>query len=432
MSPREIRRIAGLLRARLPELKLQEVEDPRAYARKWRVPQILGTVLLGLLAGCRSLGETEELTGRLSVSFRRLLGIPRRLADTTMRDFLCRVSIEDLRTCLHRIVWAAHRRKALHTDLPFQVVAMDGKVTAIPCLDPRYVQRRTVEEEPEKSYGLMRTVTCTLVSAAGRPCIDAIPIPAATNEVGYFRAAFEQLLEPYPDLFQVVTYDAGALSEVNGRAVVEAGKDYFFRLKGEARFMYKMAEELLDPGDVLAETIDVLGCATTVTRRLVVLPIEGQWSYDRKHSPAESIWTHANTFVRVESVVEREGHAPQRDVRIYVTSLMPTRLSGKQWLELARSHWGVENNSHHTLDVAFEEDDRPWIVADGHGMLAVLILRRIALTLLTLFRSVTQRSEEKRAMPWKSLLSWMRDALVAATQDQIGSLRQRRALPVLG
>ena len=196
--------------------------------------------------------------------------------------------------------------------------------------------------------------------------------------------------------------------------------------------MYKMAEELLDPGDVLAETIDVLGCATTVTRRLVVLPIERQWSYDRKHSPAESIWTHANTFVRVESVVEREGQAPQRDVRIYVTSLMPSRSSGKQWLELARSHWGVENNSHHTLDVAFEEDDRPWIVADGHGMLAVLILRRIALTLLTLFRSVTQRSEEKRAMPWKSLLSWVRDALVAATHEHLTALRKRRAIPAMG
>ncbi len=432
MSPRLIRRMAGVLAARLPELGLEKVEDPRAYARKWSVPQLLGSVLLGLLAGCRSLGEVEVLGSRISISIRRLLGLPGRMADTTMRDFLCKVEIDALRRCLHRLVRAAHRRKALRSELPFHVVAMDGKVTALPCLDRRYVQRRVLEEEPEKSYGLMRTVSCTLVSAAGRPCIDAIPIPAATNEVGYFQEAFAKLNEAYPRLFQVVTYDAGALSEANGRSVVEAGKDYFFRLKGEERILYKMAAELIDPDDVAAETVDVLGCATTVTRRVVVLPIERQWSYDRKHKPAESIWPHAKSFVRVETEVERRGEVVERDVRVYVTSLEAKTLTCEQWLALARSHWGVENNTHHTLDVAFEEDERPWIVADGHGMLAVLILRRIALTLLGLFRSVTQRSEEKRAMPWKQLLSWVRDTLVAAREEHLEALRARRAVPVMG
>jgi hypothetical protein len=34
----------------------------------------------------------------------------------------------------------------------------------------------------------------------------------------------------------------------------------------------------------------------------------------------------------------------------------------------------------------------------------VAILRRIAYTLLTLFRSVTQRSDERRSAPWKRLM----------------------------
>ena len=33
--------------------------------------------------------------------------------------------------------------------------------------------------------------TSDLVSAAGRPCLDAIPIPAHTNEMGHFKAAFD-------------------------------------------------------------------------------------------------------------------------------------------------------------------------------------------------------------------------------------------------
>jgi hypothetical protein len=67
-------------------------------------------------------------------------------------------------------------------------------------------------------------------------------------------------------------------------------------------------------------------------------------------------------------------------------------------------HWGVENTLH-TLGTAFAEDDRPWIEADPQGMLAMLLLRRIAYTLLALYRAVTLRSDEGRAARWKHLLA---------------------------
>jgi hypothetical protein len=92
---------------------------------------------------------------------------------------------------------------------------------------------------------------------------------------------------------------------------------------------------------------------------------------------------------------------------------------------LVRSHWGVENQNHHTLDTAFAEDDRPWIDTDANGMLAVLLLRRIAYTLLALFRSVTLRSDENRATRWKDLLAWVRDALVTASPGHTMNLRVR-------
>ena len=111
------------------------------------------------------------------------------------------------------------------------------------------------------------------------------------------------------------------------------------------------------------------------------------------------------------------------DDRRYVSSLDPDRLTPAQWLLLVRSHWGVENQCHHTLDTAFAEDDRPWIEADPQGMLAVLLLRRIALTLLALYRAVTLRSDEARATPWKRLFHTMRDVLVAATEGQLEGLR---------
>jgi len=421
MRERTVRRMAGLLRARLPELDLEGVPDPRAREGRWSLAQILRATLLGLMAGCRSLSETEALTATLAPAMRRRLGLPRRLADTTARDALCRVPLEGLRAVLHRAVRAAWRRKALEpVGLPMSVVALDGKATALPTLNHPLVQNHV--EGQVVPFGLARTVTCALVSAAGRPCIDAVPIPAETNEVGHFQAAFKSLVETHGPLFDVVSYDAGGFSRANADAVVAAGKHYLFALKDEHRTMCKLADELLASETVLDRTEDALDNGTTVVRSLRLLRADPSWSYGDGKAPQESVWPHAKAFLSVEYVKVQHGAVLERDDRMYVSSLDPKHLTTAQWLLLVRSHWGVENNNHHTLDTAFAEDDRPWIEADPQGMLAVLLLRRVAYTLLALYRAVTLRSDEHRATPWKALLQSVRDVLIAATEEQLAGL----------
>jgi hypothetical protein len=423
MEGRGLRRRMGLLAARLPELDLDAVADPRAREGKWSLGQILRATLVGLMAGCKGLWDAEQLTANLSVAARRQLGLPRRLADTTARDALCKLSLDELRSALHRLVKAAWRRKALQSTLPVRVVALDGKVTALPCINQRFIQVNHTESG--MPYGLVRTVTAALVSAPGRPCIDAIPIPASTNEMGHFQTAFGSVLETYGGLFDVVTYDAGALSEANGAAVVEANKHYVFRLRGDQRTMYKLATEMLDPADAVERTIDVLDSRTTVTRTLTLVAVDPSWGYGNGKGPDETVWTHARTFLRIDSEKIRDGIVVESEMRMSVSSMVPGRLTPKQWMHLVRAHWGVENNNHHTLDTAFAEDDRPWIEADANGMLAVLILRRIAYTILALYRSVTLRSDEHRSTRWRDLMRSMYDALIAATVEQTMNLRRR-------
>jgi hypothetical protein len=54
------------------------------------------------------------------------------------------------------------------------------------------------------------------------------------------------------------------------------------------------------------------------------------------------------------------------------------------------------------------------------------ILRRIAYTILTLFRSVTQRSDDRRLVPWKSLRVDVFFALVATTEHHLHRLNPTR------
>ena len=426
MEGRRLRRMVGLLSARLPELDLDGVADPRAREGRWSLAQILRAALVGLMAGCKGLWEAEQLTANLSLTARRQLRLKRRLADTTMRDALCKVSLDELRAAQHRVVKAAWRRKALKpVGLPLSVVALDGKVTALPCLNQRFVQ--TQHPEVGLPYGLVRTITAALVSAPGRPCIDAVPVPSDTNEVGHFQAAFASLHATYGGLFDVVSYDAGGFSRANADAVIAAGKDYLFALKDESRTMCRLADEHLSFEPVLHRTEDVLDGRTTVVRSLRLVAADPSWSYGDGKRPHESLWPHAGTFLRIESVKVRDGLAVEQDDRLYVSSLAPKRLTTAQWHLLVRSHWGVENNNHHTFDAVFREDDRPWIEADANGMLAVLLLRRIAYTILALFRSVTLRSDDARATRWRALLAWVRDALVAAQPEHLSNLRLRAA-----
>jgi hypothetical protein len=57
--------------------------------------------------------------------------------------------------------------------------------------------------------------------------------------------------------------------------------------------------------------------------------------------------------------------------------------------------------------------------------LIVALLRRLALNLLALFRSVTQRASERRAIAWKSLMRALALMLVTLSPLDAAGLRAR-------
>jgi predicted transposase YbfD/YdcC len=413
-----------MLAKRLGESRLDEVEDPRdARGRRWSLPALLSGALLGLVAGSRSLKDVEALTDELTPAVARRLGIPRRLPDTTLRDALSMLDPDDLRPLLHATVRSARRRKALDPDdLPFGVVALDGKNTVVPACDDFFAQRQTAGEDAVVA-GAVRTVTATLVSSAARPVVDVTSIPGSTNEMGCFTRALDAVMAVYgrSDLFRLVTYDAGACSKDNAQAVRKHGLHYLFGLKASQPTLYQEAAVWLgsrrsDEAD--ATTSDVHG-DETVVRRL----------YIGEATAAPEGWDHLRTVLRVEmETLDPAGIRTNIENRYFVASLPRSRLTDAQWLLLVRRHWGVET-SHQILDVAFKEDDHPWIEQNPRATVVVMVLRRIAYTLLALWRGVTLRSDEQRNRPWRKVMRDVELALIKATADQLAGLRRHRLAP---
>lgn len=413
------RRIMGMLSTRLREVPLESVTDPRGErGRRWQLPTLLHGVLLGLMAGCKSLAEVETLTADLSPVVRRRLKIGRRIADTTMRDVLTEIDPQEIGQLIARTASLAERRKALlPVGLPLDVVSMDGKATAVEDLDRKYAQTHH-DRDGFGACGLVRTITCTLVSCAARALLEVVPMGAKGNEVGFFETAYRQLLKNHPKRFDVVTYDAGAYSAANAKLVVDSGKHYLFGLKDKRKFMRQKAEQVLGNSTVPEATSEDVLCKKNnvrVVRRLFMAKAP------RGYKSIKSV----RTIFRVQSQkIDGTGKVLEGEDRYFISSMLHTKLAFPEWLELARRHWAVET-SHNILDVSFEEDARPWITHHAQGMLVVLLLRRLAYNLLTLFRSVTQRSEEKKLTPWKTLFRWVAKALEQATEAQLKGLRVR-------
>jgi hypothetical protein len=411
------RRLANLLSVRLQEARLGEVRDDRdPRGRRWGLGVLLKAVVVGIASGAKSLADTEEVTASLSRAMRRKLGIARRV-----RDNLCRVLPDLLVSSLHTLVRAAHRRRALEPDgLPFGVASFDGKGTAIPSSDDWYAQRQT-HDGP--LLGVVRTITVTLTSSHARPCIDVVAIPAHTNETGVFQAALAHAMRAYggKDLFRVITYDAGACSLANAAAVRAHNLHYVFGLTAAQPTLFEEARRWL--GSRSAEIADAItqdhDHGNTVIRRIYIGPA----------TAAPEGWDHLRSVLRIETeTLDASGNQVRIENRYVISSLAADRLTPKQWMLLVRRHWGVET-THQALDVAFQEDDHPWIEQNPRGMLVVAILRRIAYTLLALFRGVTQRSDERRATPWKHLLRAIHMALLLTTDGQLAGLRLRASSP---
>jgi hypothetical protein len=264
----------------------------------------------------------------------------------------------------------------------------------------------------------VRTVTATLTSHPARPVIDLYPIPAPTNEMGAFERALGALYEAYSGLFELICYDAGACSAKNAELVREHGLHYLFALTQAQPTLLDEATRWLGSrtaAEANATSEDVEP-GQVVTRRL----------YLGEAVAAPNGWQSLRTVLRVETeTCEPSGKLIRHDNRYLISSMPQRRLSKEHWLLLVRRRWGVET-AHQILDTAFAEDDHPWIEAHPRAALVVAILRRIAYTLLSLFRSVTQRSGERRAAAWKTLMTDVLFALVTTSTEQLQNLRRHR------
>ena len=211
-SIRRIRRMTGLIKSAFSDDLLNRITDPRStQGRRWKSCfPLLRATLIGLACGCRGFAEVERLTERMSKPARKLAHISRRVPDTTLRDFVKELDVNEVQKLLNVVAYDAGRRKsfAKRQGMPFHALSIDGKYPffKVEGNSSYYAQDRHDKETGEYQGSLLRTLTASLVTAPGRPILNATPVPHHTNEMGAFQKSLGDLVRVFGKQFELVMY----------------------------------------------------------------------------------------------------------------------------------------------------------------------------------------------------------------------------------
>lgn len=188
------------------------ITDPRfARGKVHPLPGVLALVVLGLLAGCRSLSAISR-SGQIHQEVLAPLGLRRSPSVATLRRLRRRVSVAEVRTALAAFARRLHQRRTGRVAVG--VVAVDGKTV------------RGVWEG-ETQLHLLHVHVFAQTSALG---LDQRAVGCALDETVAAQEWVALVAATYPGL-TILTGDALYVEQDLGAAAVAGQRDSLLRLK---------------------------------------------------------------------------------------------------------------------------------------------------------------------------------------------------------
>ena len=353
------------------------------------------------------LRRVEDFNADLGPGARKRLGSSRQISDSTFYRTLSKQKPRGLRETVRNQVRDLVDRKVVANDIfPLGVLSIDGKLLWSSTSHTVDGAKMSIDENSGVVTASLMSVRAVLTSSKVAPCLDVEVIGDKTGEPPAFRELFPRVNEHFGRHFDIVTADAGLTCRENALRVTGVGKWYLFGLKGNQPKLHELAEQMFRdcPGTLKARSDDWRNGAAII-RELHTITVKDVAEIDV--SGIQQLWrVRQQTFVGEKVVAE--------EVRYFISSTPPTRLSPTQQLRLVRLHWCIENGHNWTMDMALLEDDVQPCQANRDAIESIGWLRILGYNLLSAWRAQAPKKDRQPAS-WARCIEQLRDAFVFGT-----------------
>ncbi|MEM1256871.1 MAG: ISAs1 family transposase [Cyanobacteria bacterium P01_H01_bin.21] len=347
----------------------RDLDDPRVdYLVEHRLLDIIGLTICAVICGADSWVDIELYGNAKEEWLRSFLDLPNGIPshDTIARLFAA-LDPEQLQTCFLDWVRSVAQLSA------GEIVAIDGK---------------TLRHSYDSGSGKGAIHMVSAWASQNRLVLGQVKVDTKSNEI----TAIPKLLKMLALHGCIVTIDAMGAQTAIAQQIIEQGGDYVLSLKGNQGNIHEDVAQLfdwtrkIDFKDVPHEFYQTLdsGHGRIEIRRHWLLE-------DVAHLIDADRWPGLKRVGVVEAERRVNAQPPSLEQRYYLLSL-----DGgiERFANAVRSHWGIENQVHWVLDVAFNEDASR--IRKDHAPENLALIRHIALNLLRQDISTKAGTKAKR------------------------------------
>ena len=353
-----------------------ELEDPRSTVnRRHPLVSVVVIALMAVLSGAEGPTAIAKWAATKEEFLLEALdlpnGIPRK---DVFRRVLVLLKPHAFQACFANWLQSLRVRAAAAAGVTQPILAVDGK---------------TARRSHDRGKGLGALHSVSVWAGEFGLSLGQVACAEKSNEI----TAIPELLRLVDIKGAIITIDAMGTQKAIAATIIDGGADYVLALKGNQETLHQAVIDHIDEqldGDLASAREHVTiekGHGREETRTYIQLPAP-------EDLPGFALWKELKSIGIVTSQCLRDGKETI-EVRYYISSL---GVGVKRFAHAVRSHWGIENGCHWSLDITYREDESH--IRNKHLRENFAWLRRLTLSLLKQHPGRESVAMKRRCCGW--------------------------------
>lgn len=356
----------------------EELEDPRSSVnRQHPLTSVVVIALMAVLAGANGPTAIARWAALKEEFLLKTLDLPHGIpGKDVFRRVLMALKPGAFQACFANWLRSLRDAAATATGVRQPVLAVDGK---------------SARRSHDRKNGLGALHSVSVWASEFGLSLGQVACAEKSNEI----TAIPELLRLVDIKGAIITIDAMGTQRAIAGQIIEGGADYVLALKGnQGRLHQGVIDHILGEWEddfagakARHHQTEEVGHGRRETRTYIQMPVP-------RGLPGLELWAGLKSIGVVISECVRDGKVTD-EVRYYISSLA---VGVKRFAHAIRSHWGIENSCHWSLDMTYREDESR--IRDEHLRENFAWLNRLTLSLLKQHPGRESVAMKRRSCGW--------------------------------